>query len=145
MNVFLRFLTLTLFLYAIPAQAEKIVGGPKGGRMLEAEDFRAEFFVEKDHTVNLVFYDQDLKKIPVTTQTASAVAEAPSGKVKLEFDKKNDEFVSKSPLPEGHGYNVVVQLRGSEAGKLKNFRIPFETSTCGGCNRAEYACTCDED
>jgi hypothetical protein len=126
------------------AHAEKIVGGPKGGRLLEGDGMRAEFFVEKDHTVNITFYDETLKKVPATSQSATAIAEAPSGKQKLEFERKGDELVSKSSLPEGHGYNVVVQLKANETAKPKNFRIPFEMSLCGGCNRAEYACTCDE-
>ena len=126
------------------AWAEKIVGGPKGGRLLEADGFKAEFFVEKDRTVNVTFYDTDLKKVPATTQSATAVAEAPSGKKTIEFEKRNDELVSKEPLPEGEGYNVVMRIKTAEGGAPKNFRIPLETHICGGCQHAEYACTCDE-
>lgn len=126
------------------ANAEKIVGGPKGGRLLEAEGIKAEFFVEKDHSVNLTFYNDKLEKIPVTTETATMIAETTSGKKKIEFNNKNGELFSNEPLPEGHGYNVVVQIKNDENSKTKNFRIPFEMSICGGCKKAEYACTCDE-
>lgn len=34
-----------------------------GGRLLENESPRAEFFVEKDKTVTITFYDKDLKAV----------------------------------------------------------------------------------
>lgn len=137
-------LALTFVMGVGSALAEKIVGGPKGGRLLEAEGIRAEFFLEKDRRVNVTFYDQDLKKVPATTQSATAIAEAPSGKKTIEFSKQNDELVSTEPLPEGEGYTVVMRIKPNDASATKNFRIPIETHTCGECGRAEYACTCDE-
>ena len=47
-------------------------------------------------------------------------------------------------LPKGDGYNVVVQFKQAADVKLQKFRFKLETRTCGGCKRAEYACTCDE-
>ena len=124
--------------------AEKVEAGPRGGRLLETEAPRPEFFVEKDRTVSIAFYDANQKKVPAGAQTVTAIAEAKSGRKKLEFEKKGDLLVSKSPLPEGNGYTVVVQFRPSADARPKNFRIPLNTENCGGCNRAEYACTCDE-
>ena len=137
-------LALTVTAGVTSVWAEKIVGGPKGGRLLEAEGLKAEFFVEKDKTVNVTFYDESLKKVPVTTQSVAAIAEAPTGKTTIEFEKKNDELVSTQTLPEGDGYTVVVRIKATDDSTPKNFRIPLETHTCGECGRAEYACTCDE-
>jgi hypothetical protein len=127
-----------------PAADKKVVGGPKGGRLLEMDAPRAEFFVEKDKTVSLTFYDANLKPVAVTEQTATATAETKTkaGKVKMEFEKKGDALVSKTALPEGEGYNVVVQVKAKADGKPKNFRISLDLNTCGECKRAEYACTC---
>jgi hypothetical protein len=142
----MRFVLTLLLVCGIneSALAEKILAGPKGGRLLEAEGLKAEFFVEKDHTINISFYDEGLKKVPAESQVVTATAEAPSGKTKLEFQKKGDDLVSSTPLPDGHGYTVVVQIKQNIEAKPKNFRIPLDTTTCGGCGRAEYACTCDE-
>ncbi|RYZ89905.1 MAG: hypothetical protein EOP06_08615 [Proteobacteria bacterium] len=74
----------------------------------------------------------------------TATAEAPSGKKKLEFEKKGDLLVSKEPLPEGEHYNIVVQAREAAGAKPKNFRIKLDQSTCKPCGNPEYACTCDE-
>lgn len=124
--------------------AEKITPGPKGGRLLENESPRAEFFVEKDKTVTITFYDANLKAIPVGDQTVTVIAEAKGGKTKIEFEKKGDVLVSKAPLPEGNDYNVVVQLRSKPDAKPQNFRVKYNMAACGKCKRAEYACICDE-
>ena len=126
------------------AAAEKKVGGPKGGRLLENEAPRAEFFVEKNRTVTITFYDKDLKAVPPGEQVVTAIAEAKTGKEKLEFEKKGDSLVSKTPLPEGDGYTMVLQFKARPDAKTQNFRIKYDTSTCEKCKRAEYACICDE-
>ena len=124
--------------------AEKVEAGPRGGRLLATEAPRPEFFVEKDRTVSIAFYDANQKQVPAGAQSVTAIAEAKSGRKKLEFEKKGDLLVSKSPLPEGNGYTVVVQYRPTADARPKNFRVPLNMETCGGCDRAEYACTCHE-
>ena len=124
--------------------AEKITPGPKGGRLLENDSPRAEFFVEKDKTVTITFYDKDLKAVSPGEQVVTAIAEAKGGKTKIEFEKKGDVLVSKTPLPEGNDYNVVVQLRSKPDAKPQNFRVKYNSAICGKCKRAEYACICDE-
>ncbi len=122
--------------------AEKIVGGPKGGRLLEKTVPRAEFFVEKDRTVSITFYDAELKPVAATAQTVTVIAEAKSGQAKMEFEKKGDVLVSKTKLPDGDGYNLIVQFKSAPEARPQNFRFRYDAHTCGGCQRAEYACTC---
>lgn len=124
--------------------AEKVEAGPKGGRLLGKTTPMAEFFVEKDKTVSINFYDASSKPVAPTDQTVTAVAEVKKGKEKLEFEKKGDALVSKTKLPEGDGYTVVVQLSPKAGAKPQNFRIKYDPSTCGGCKHAEYACTCHD-
>ena len=135
---------LLLGLCADGAADKKQLGGPKGGRLLEKTEPRAEFYVEKDRTVSITFYDTALKPVPVTAQAVTVIADAKDGKARLEFEKKGDALVSKTKLPEGDGYNLVVQFRQTADAKPQNFRFKLQTHTCGGCKRAEYACTCDE-
>ena len=85
-----------------------------------------------------------MKAQPDAAQVVTATAEAPSGKVKLEFEKKADLLVSKTPLPEGEHYTIVVQMKTAADAKAKNFRIPMDLSECGKCHNPEYACICDE-
>jgi hypothetical protein len=123
--------------------AEKIEAGPKGGRILEKTSPKAEFFVEKDKSVAINFYDDAGKPVAVTDQTVTVIADAKPGKQKLEFEKKGDALVSKTKL-QGDGYNVVVQFKATSDAKPQNFRFTYDANTCGGCKRAEYACTCQE-
>jgi hypothetical protein len=116
---------------------------PKGGRLLEKTEPHAEFVVEKDRTVSINFYNEQMKPVAATTQTATVVADGKGGKAKLEFEKKGDSLVSKSKLPEGDGYNVVVQFRQTAEAKPQNFRFKLDMHTCAECKRAEYACICD--
>ena len=103
----------------------------------------AEFYLEKDHTVTITFYDAALKPVSVAAQTMTVIAVAKGGKKTLEFEKKGDVLVSKTKLPEGDGYNVVVLFKQTADAKSQNFRFKLDTHTCAECKRAEYACICD--
>jgi CheY-like chemotaxis protein len=129
---------------AANAADKKHLGGPRGGRLLEKTEPKAEFFLEKDRTATILFYDAALKPVPAAAQVATVVADATDGKQTIEFEKQGDVLVSKGKLPEGDGYNVVVQLRARADAKPQNLRFKLETHICGGCQRAEYGCTCDE-
>jgi len=146
MKTIVRLLTFGLLIaFTGSALADvKVKAGPRKGRVLELQGQNAEFFVEKDRTVSIAFYDAGMKAQPTSSQVVTATAEAPSGKAKLEFEKKGNLLVSKAPLPEGEGYQVVVQVKTTADAKAKNFRIPLVLHTCKGCNNAEYACICDE-
>lgn len=124
--------------------ANTVKAGPRKGRVLEMEKQNAEFLVEPDRSISIAFYDAALKAQPAADQVVTATAEAPTGKVKLEFEKKGDLLVSKTPLPAGEHYTIVVQVKASADAKPKNFRIPLDLSVCKSCSNAEYACICDE-
>lgn len=144
MKTLLHILTV-LALAITPALADaKIKAGPRKGRILELEGQNAEFFVEKDRTISIAFYDAAGKQQPASGQVFAATAEAPGAKTKLEFEKKGDLLVSKAPLPAGEGYQVVVQAKTTAEAKPKNFRIKLLTYICKECSNPEYACTCDE-
>jgi hypothetical protein len=124
--------------------ADKVPAGPKGGRVLEKTSPRAEFFVEKDRTATITFYDAARKPVPAAEQTVTLQADAPSGKQRIEFEKKGDVLASKAKLPEGDAYNVVVQFKSTPEAKPQNYRFKLDTSICNGCKLAEYACACHE-
>jgi hypothetical protein len=126
------------------AAAGKVAAGAKGGRLLENTAPKAEFFVEKDTTVSVTFYDAAGKVVPPSGQSVTVIADARDGKQKLEFEKKGDALVSKTKLPAGDGYNVVVQFRQSADAKPQNYRFKYDSHTCGECKRAEYASDCGD-
>lgn len=123
--------------------AERIVSGPKGGRLLESEPNKSEFFVTAERKVEVTFYDASLKPVAPGAQMVNVTAEPSTGKAMLEMEKTATGFVSKTALPSGEPYRVVVQTRATSEAKPKNFRVDLNLAHCGGCSKAEYACTCD--
>ena len=146
MNKIARLLFIAVALCAgfstLNAADKKVEAGPKGGRLLDKTNPRAEFFVEKDRTVTIAFYDEKRKPVSVSDQSVTVIADSKAGKTTLEFEKKGDALVSKTKLPEGDAYNLVVQFRPTAEAKPQNFRFKLDLSNCGGCNLAEYACSC---
>lgn len=139
----LLFTSFALLASAVTLVA-KPIPGPKGGRILTAEAPHVEFFVQKDRTVAVSFYDKDLKPVAASGQVVNATAEPKTGKVKLEFAAKDGALISTAALPEGDDYTVVVQVRESAGAKPKNYRVSFHDEICAECKRAEYACACDD-
>ncbi len=150
MKTNLRLLTLAAALCvglltasAADKHEHKHLATPKGGRLLDKTEPHAEFVVEKDRSVTINFYTDDMKPVAVTSQNVTVVAEAKDGKAKLEFEKKGDSLVSKTKLPEGEGYNVVVQFRQTADAKPLNLRFALDLHICAECKRAEYGCICE--
>jgi hypothetical protein len=142
-------LTALLAVCIVPAsfadEAKKVEAGPRKGRLLDTEYPRPEFFVEKDHTVSVKFYDKDGKVVKPAAQEITVIASG-KAKAKLKLEKKDDALVSKTKLPEGDGYKLVVQVRQKAKAKPKNFRFFFANHICGGsCKNPEYACICDDE
>jgi hypothetical protein len=128
---------------AFACAAEKIVAGPKGGRLLDTKPQKTEFFVTKDRKVEINFYNAALKPAAPGTQVVTVTAEPKAGRTKLDLEKTATGFVSKTALPPGdETYRVVVQVRATPDATPQNFRIDLDLAKCGECKHAEYACTC---
>ncbi len=150
MKTLLTLLTLTgVFCVASPTLNAEMshdhdrVGGPKGGRLLENTEPRAEFYVEKDRMATITFYDDTLKPVAVSEQSVTVIVETKGNKSTVEFEKKGDVLVSKNALPEGHALNLVVQFKQTADDKPLNLRFVYEDHVCDVCKRAEYACICE--
>jgi hypothetical protein len=124
--------------------ADKVDAGPKGGRFLVNTTPKAEFFVEKDHTVSIRFYEASGKVVAPEAQQVTVIAEAAGAKQKVDLTKKGDALVSTTKLPPGDGYNLVVQFKQTPDARPQNYRFKLDTSVCGGCKHAEYACSCHD-
>lgn len=124
--------------------AEKVVAGPKGGRLLETPGVKTEFFVTPERKVEINFYDAALAPVAPGAQTVSVTAEPKSGRTKVELEKADHGYVSRSVLPDAtEPYRVVVQVRSAPEAKPQNFRIDLNLATCGECKLPEYACICE--
>ncbi|MBW7908520.1 MAG: hypothetical protein H3C50_06325 [Kiritimatiellae bacterium] len=116
----------------------------RGGRLLEGGEVHAEFFVTADRHVELRFLDEAHKVEAVGDRVAVCIAATESGKTNLQFEARGDVLVSTTPLPEGDGYTVIIQIARAPGEKPRNFRIVYHSELCGACERPEYACLCEE-
>ena len=119
------------------------IPGPKGGKVLETEPLYAEFFVQPDKKASITFYDEGMKPVAPGEQVVKVIAEVPSGKATLDFEKTGEAFVSTAPLPAGEGYRLVIQIKQNANAKPQNLRIDYHTEICDECKMAEYACICE--
>ncbi len=131
----LSVLSICLLGAAAPAKAP---AEAHAGRLLEAPGLRAEFLIKPDHRVAVTFLDDAGK--PTARGERSVVVKIDGKDCVLEAQPYG--FVSKEPLLAKEPAPVLVQLRASAEAKPANFRLTLDTSTCGECKRAEYACTC---
>lgn len=132
------------FVFTTALHAEKVLAGPKGGRLLQLESAKAEFLVMPDRKVEVTFYDASDKPVASGDHVVALIAEVGAKRTKLEMAKTPTGFVSSQPLPAGDPYRVVVQIRPRPDAPPRNFRVDLVLTHCGGCNRAEYACTCED-
>ena len=146
MNAKLKFLPLLTALglvFATSALHAEVEAGPRGGRLLPAEPHAVEFFVTPDGHAELTFYQADGTAIGAESSEVTVIAEPATGRTKVALEPIPHGFRSTSPLPGGSPYRVVVQVRSSAGAAPSNFRLDLNLSTCGECQRAEYACTCE--
>lgn len=141
-NTIIAVIALGLSVAAL--HAEKVIAGPKGGRLLAAEPQQAEFFVTADRRAEVTFYDAALKPTPVQEQVVTLIAETAVGKIPIELRKTETGFVSVAPLPTGDPYRLVMQVRPKAGAKPQNFRINLNLEQCAECKHPEYACICEE-
>ena len=145
LHTILTFLTIAATaVFSADDHAHKPIPGPKGGKVLETEPHQAEFFVQPNKKVSITFYDESMKPVAPGEQVVKVIAEAPSGKATLDFEKTSDAFVSTTALPEGDGYRIVLQIKQTADAKPKNLRIDYHTEICGECKYPEYACVCPD-
>ncbi|MCO5044805.1 MAG: hypothetical protein M9935_05945 [Kiritimatiellae bacterium] len=139
MKKMLRMYAALGFLLASTSWAD----APHGGRILESDGIRAEFFVNEAREVELRFLGDEHEVESVGERRASAIVVHASERTELSFEAKGDALVSTAALPDGDGYTIVVRIATREGEKPRNFRIAYHAEACDECNRPEYACICE--
>ncbi len=140
----LRLLTLTALAFtAIVANAhEKIASGPNRGRLITSVTPHAEFFVTADRKVQITFVGADGKPVAPADQVVVVIAGDRSAPTKLTFTKTGNVLLSDTTLPAGNDFPTVVQIKATPEAKPVYARFNLNTSVCGECQNAEYACVC---
>jgi len=116
--------------------------GPNGGRILTAVTPHLEFLVREDRIVQLAAL-QDLKAVPIGTQTATLTGGDRTNPSTLNFAKEGDVLVSDKPLPEGKNFPVILQVAATAGADLATEKFQLNLADCPTCNYKEYACICN--
>ncbi len=122
---------------------EHIKAGPTGGRLIQAVEPHAEFFVTEDRKVEIRFVNDDNKVVAPGQQSIAVTAGDRKSPTKLTFAKEGDKLVSDKALPSGNDFPVVVQIKVSPDAKSVNEKFNLNLEQCPTCKHKEYACTCE--
>ena len=118
---------------------------PHNGRLMETEkvgSMHVEFLVETDKSVSVYLYDGKLKAIAPSDQALTLIVQGKDdAKTTVELAKKEDRFVSAAAVSIPDGAKAILTIK--TGGKTENLRFPLDMSSCGGCKKPEYACSCD--
>lgn len=139
----IRLVATFIALVCVAATASaKPIPGPRGGRVLNDTAPYAEFFVEKDHTATVTFYDAAMKPVAPTAQEVTVITQA-WGKKTIAFAKTATGFASQGKLPGGDDFKITVQLKDAGATAAKSYTFYYEDEACSVCHREKYACICE--
>ncbi len=117
---------------------------PNGGRLLTKVDPHMEFLVLPDRKVQLSFVDEGGRIVAPTTQVVTLITGERMAPTKLTFAKVGDVLISDGVLPAGGNLPAVVQIKEKVDAKAVVEKFNINLAHCGECNRAEYACICED-
>jgi hypothetical protein len=118
--------------------------GPNGGRILEFsknESMHGEVTVKGD-TFHIAVLDKDMKQAAVKEQSLTATTGDRNKPVKLEVTKTDKGF--SIPVVKA-GEWLILQYKETPKAKAITARLEYDTSNCGGCNKAEWLCACKKE
>ncbi len=140
----LRLVALAVLAFAptVSHAHEKITAGPNRGRLITAVEPRAEFFVTPERKVQITFVGQDGRPVAPAAQVVTVTTGKRSDPTRLTFAQVGNVLLSDAPLPAGNKLPTVVQIRSAPDARPVTARFNVDTSVCGDCRNAEYACAC---
>lgn len=118
------------------------VPGPNGGRLVAEVEPHLEFFVQPDRYARITFVNDDIEPIAPVDLELSLTGGDRSNPVEIAFTKKDDFFLSNTPLPEEENMAIVLQVSGGDNEEPLFKRFHLNMATCPDCQLHEYACIC---
>jgi hypothetical protein len=119
--------------------------GPNGGRIVEGDDFKLEFFVKDDRKVQISFLNDHGEVVSPKDQTVSLVGGDRSDPTRLQFERKGNVLLSKSALPDLNNIPAILNVKSSQGADPVRERFNINMSTCPECSLHEYACICGHE
>lgn len=125
------------------SHGDEKIAGPHGGRVIELAEGHLEFYATSERLIEVYFYDSSMEPSTSSKAQIQVIAQSEAGSQKYDLTLREGAFRSSDPLPEGNNYPLVVRVKTTPESSFQNLRFLYNSSICGGCNLAEYACTCE--
>lgn len=119
--------------------------GPNGGRIIEGEDFKLEFFVKDDRKVQISFLNDHGEVVSPQDQHISLIGGDRSNPTHLQFEKSGKVLISKDALPKHKNMPTILNVKTSPDANNVRERFNINMSTCPECSLHEYACICGHE
>ena len=116
--------------------------GPNGGRVITSVVPHLEFFVTEDFYVQISFLDDDYQVIAPADQVVFLIGGDRQSPTQLAFEKKGNQLVSTTALPEGHSLPIILSIKTDADAKTVREKFNLNLSLCPSCDYKEYACIC---
>lgn len=123
-------------------QAAEPVKAPNGGRIIDAVEPHAEFFITPEKKIEIRFLDDAGKIIAPAAQVVTVTMGDRANPTKLAFTKDGDKLVSDKTIPDGKDLPVVLQIKPTPDAKNVNAKFTLNLAKCATCEHLEYACAC---
>jgi len=124
------------------AQSDKKIAGPNGGRILDSVTPHVEFHVNAERKVQFTFLDAHNQPIAPNAQSIIVTTGSRSAPITLNFIRQGDLLVADAPLPEGHRFPAVIQIKPTPDAAPVTEKFTIDLATCSDCGHYEHACTC---
>lgn len=119
--------------------------GPNGGRIVEGEGFKLEFFVKEDRKVQIAFLDHHNKIVPQKQESVSLIGGSRSDPTHLTFEQDGLVLLSQGTLPDIKNIPAILSVKATNEAKPFRERFNVNMSTCPECSLQEYACVCGHE
>lgn len=119
--------------------------GPNGGRIVEGDDFKLEFFVTQNRHVQISFLNDQGEVVSPKDQSVSLIGGSRSDPTRLQFEKSGKVLLSNSALPDLRNMPAILNVKASQEAKPVRERFNINMSTCPECSLHEYACICGHE
>jgi hypothetical protein len=119
--------------------------GPNGGRIVEGDNFKLEFFVTDDRKVQISFLNDHGEVVSPKDQIVSLVGGNRADPTRLQFEANGNVLLSKSALPDLKNMPAIPNVKASSGAEPARERFNINMSTCSECSLHEYACICGHE
>ncbi|MFT4901735.1 MAG: hypothetical protein ACI81V_001010 [Lentimonas sp.] len=115
---------------------------PNGGRLVQTVEPHLEFLLLPDRFVQISFVNDAGELVAAAEQSIRLVGGDRSHAIRVGFERVGTVLRSTQAMPDLADMPIILQIKTDPSAGTVLEKFYLNTFTCGGCDLAEYACTC---